>query len=219
MVYRKKKSNGYKRPGYYNCGKMVVSDARKALKMAGHLKRLVNVEIKNFDILQTSVSLSATPIIIQLSNIPQGDTTVTRDGAQCKVLSIELSILLVRSSAANVTAVRLMLVCDKQTNQAIYLNSDLLANVTLSDNIVAPLNLNNKFRFNVIWDRTFSLNNASTTKVIKNVFSMSKILRFDASTSMIADLTSNSFSLVQVTNETTNFPAITMFSRIRFVDN
>ena len=35
--------------------------------------------------------MAIAPVIVQLSNIPQGDTTITRDGAQCKVLAIELS--------------------------------------------------------------------------------------------------------------------------------
>ena len=107
---------------------MVISDAGKALAIASSLKRLVNVEIKNFDVQQTGVSLTTVPVIIQLSNIPQGDpsSTISRDGAQCKVLAIEMGIqLLVNNSAAS-TSVRLLLICDKQTNQAIYVDTDLL---------------------------------------------------------------------------------------------
>lgn len=222
MVYKKytKKSKTYKRPSYGGCGAMVLSDATKALNLAMGLKRLVNVEIKNFDVQQTNIAITDTPVIIQLSNIPQGDTTNQRDGSQCKVLSLELSIFLTRHASASNTTIRLMLVCDKQTNQAIYLNSDLLDDTTILDNIVSPYNLDNKYRFTVLWDRIFHVTAGSgSSKSFKKSFRMSKILRFDGNTPSIADLTSSSLSLVQVSNENTNDPAITMFSRLRYVDN
>ncbi len=216
--YYKKKSS---RPGYLSCGRMVLSDAQKALAIAGNLKRLVNVEIKNHDVQQTLVALTSTPVIIQLSNIPQGDTTITRDGAQCKVLSIELDITVARTASSITTYARCLLVCDKQTNQAIYVNSDLLSDITINDSIVSRYNLDNKFRFHVIWDRVFALPSGgqSSAAHFKKTFRMNKILRFDGSTPSIADLTSNSFSLLQMSSEATNEPEITMFSRIRFVDN
>ncbi len=220
MPYTKKKYARYKRPGYKACGKMVYGDARKALSIASGLKRLVNVEIKNFDVQQTNVAVTDTPVIIQLSNIPQGDTTITRDGAQCKVLALELSIFLTRNTNAENTCVRLILVCDKQTNQAIYLNTDLLEDATVIDNLVSPLNLDNKFRFSVLWDHVFQVTAGSgSSKHYKKVFRMNKIIRFDGNTPSIADLTSSSLSLVQMSNESANDPAITMFSRIRYVDN
>ncbi len=223
MVYTKRKykrSYQPKRPGYISCGKMVLSDAQKALNLALGLKRLVNVEVKNFDVQQTAVSISTTPVIVQLSNIPQGDTTITRDGAQCKILSIDFNMHVVRNASAAVTIVRLILVCDKQTNQAIYTSGDLLEDITSNDNIESPLNLDNKFRFTVLWDRRFNLSAPySGVGMVRKRVSMNKILRFDGSTPSIADLTSNSLSLLQVSNESTNTPNITMFSRLRFVDN
>ncbi len=214
--YKKKPS----RPGYMSCGKMVWGDAKKALAMAQGLKRLVNVEVKNFDVQQTNVPVTDTPVIIQLSNIPQGDTTITRDGAQCKVLALELSLHMLRHSSATGTSVRILLVCDKQTNQAIYLNSDLLDDVTVTDNLVSPYNLDNKFRFTVLFDRVFNLSEGSNSVVdFKRTFRMNKILRFDGNVPFIADLTSNSLSLIQVSNQVTNDPNLTMFSRLRFVDN
>ncbi len=220
MPYKKKPYVKYKRPGYKACGKMVYADAAKALAIARGVKRLINVEIKNFDVQQTNTAITDTPVIIQLTNIPQGDTTITRDGAQCKVLALELSIFLTRHTSSENTTVRLMLVCDKQTNQAIYLNSDLLEDVTVIDNLVSPLNLDNKFRFTVLWDRLFHVTAGSgSSKSFKKIFRMSKIIRFDGNTPSIADLTSSSLSLVQMANEVTNDPSITMFSRIRYVDN
>lgn len=209
----------YKRPGYKSCAKMVYGDASKALRIAKNVASLMNVEIKNHDVQQTNIVLTTAPIITQLSNIQQGDTTNHRDGSQCKVIFIEMSYSILVDSTLPRTICRIMLVLDKQTNQAIYVNTDLLEDVTVHDNILAPVNLDNKHRFSVLYDRTHVLSLSVPVVYVKRIFRRQTLLRFDASTPSIADLTQNSLSLVQMTNEGANQPAITSFLRIRFVDN
>lgn len=204
---------------YSACGKMVWGDAKKALKIAQSVKALLNVEVKNFDIQQTVANMSTTPFILQLSNIPQGDTTSTRDGNQLKTMGLELGYSLIVNATLPRTIVRIIVVCDKQTNQAIYNIDDLLEDSSAGDNIVSPYNLNNRHRFNIIYDRVHSLSLAEATVTVKRYLAFSKLIRFDASTSAIADLTQNSISMVQMTNEPTNVPAITSFLRLRYVDN
>ncbi len=215
--YRKKSY----RPGYRACGSMVAGDARKALTIAKSIKRLINVEVKNFDVQLTGTAITDTPLITQLSNIPQGDGVSARDGAQCKMIGLELSFALNQStSSAGGTQIRVMLVQDKQTNQAIYTAADLLEDVTQSDALVSPRNLDNMRRFSVLLDRTWVLNIAGVTNILyKHYFKKDVLLRFDASTPSIADLTQNSMSLLLVGNEVTNDPTITLFARLRYVDN
>lgn len=217
--FQRRRQN-YKRPGYKACSKMVYGDAKKALVIARGVKRLLNVEIKNHDIArQTSIALSQTPVISQLTNIAQGDTTNTRDGSQCKMVGFNINYFLQTSATVPRTIVRIMFVLDKQTNQAIYTAGDLLNDVTVVDNIVTPRNLNNKHRFVVLYDRTHMLSLSRPTVHIKKYIKRDVLLRYDASTPSIADLTQNSLSMVQWTNEPTNVPNITSFIRIRFVDN
>ena len=94
MPYKKRypaKKRGYRRPGYGNCAKMVYGDAAKALSMVKSVKRLLNVEVKNFDTQLTGSAITDAIGITQLTNIPQGDGTNSRDGAQCKMIGIELN--------------------------------------------------------------------------------------------------------------------------------
>ncbi len=209
----------YRRPSYRSCGKMVLSDGRKALLMASHLKRLVNVEIKNHDVQITGSAITDTAVITQLSNIPQGDTTITRDGAQVKALSLEFVAHLGLNTSGTTTIVRLIIVRDKQTNQAIYTAADLLDDVTSGDQLASPYNLDNKFRFQILHDKVYNLHASNTNQIVKKTFKLNHILRFDGSTPSIADLTSSSYSLLSVGNEITNDPTIVLFSRLRFVDN
>lgn len=213
------KGSGYRRPGYKSCGRMVYGDAKKALVIAKGIRRLMNVEIKNFDTLLSGVVCSTVPLISQLTNIPVGDTTNSRDGSQCKMIGIEMNYTLAVNATLPRTVVRIMLVLDKQTNQAIYLNTDLLEDVTASDNIVSPRNLDNKHRFQVLYDRTHMLSLSVATVTVKKYIKKDVLLRFDASTPSIADLTQNSLSFVRFTNEAANEPTINAFLRVRFVDN
>lgn len=220
MPYKKRsKSYSNARPGYKRCGKMVLSDAAKALALARHIKKLVNVEIKNHDVQLASVAITDTPLITQLSNIAQGDTTNTRDGAQAKMLGVNVNYILTRSTNAEATAVRVMLVIDKQTNQAIYTAADLLEDVTSIDNVVSPRNLDNLHRFQILYDKVHVLTTNTTQIVVRKYFTKQLLLRYDGSTPSIADLTQNSLSILLVATQVTNDPSIAAFFRVRFVDN
>ncbi len=219
MPYKKYPKKVYRRPGYKACGKMVYGDASRALAVAKGLRRLLNVEIKNFDTQSTVQAINQTPTIQQLSNIPQGDGTSARDGAQCKVIGVELNYTLSHNAAGGGNLIRIMLVLDKQTNQAIYAASDLLEDVTGNDNLVSPRNLNNKHRFSVIHDRLHMMSAATPVVHFRKFIKRDILLRFDDSTPSIADLTQNSISLLQVGNNTSNLPTLTSFIRLRYVDN
>ncbi len=217
MPYRKKYKSS--RPGYKACGRMVFGDARKALAVAQGLKRLLNVEIKNHDVTQTSVTIIQTPVIVQLSNIPSGDTTISRDGAQCKMVGINLNYFLTVDPTTPRTVVRIVLLIDRQTNQIIYNIADFFDSTVSQLNVISPRNLNNLHRFIVLYDQTHMLSLDTPTVTVRKYIKRDVLLRYDASTPSIADSTQNSLSLLQVTNEGTNQPIISSFCRIRFVDN
>ncbi len=217
--YRKKRSYS-KRPGYGACGKMVYGDAQKALAMVKSVKRLINVEVKNFDTQLTNTAVTDAIGITQLTNIPQGDTRSTRDGAQCKMIGLELNFAISMHASAFNTQFRLIVVLDKQTNQAVYLAADLLDDITPFDSIISPRNLDNMKRFAVLYDRTFAFHVGGTNSfIVRKYIKKEVLLRYDASTSTIADLTQNSLSILTVATEPANDPGFTLHARIRYVDN
>ncbi len=218
--YAKKKYNGHSRPGYVRCGKMVISDASKALAMAKYLKSIVNVERKNHDSSGTAVARDTTADIISLTSIAQGDTTVQRDGSQCKLVSLALKYFIEINPSATTTQVRVMIVLDKQTNQLIYGIADLLHDVTADDIIVSPRNLDNMRRFTVLMDRVHTYGALGpTTSYHKFYKKLNIVLRFDNAAAAITSMTENSLSLIFVSNEATNTPVVTHHLRLRFVDN
>lgn len=194
---------------------------RKAYKMAKKALRFLNVEFKHHDVKATIQAISDTPLIVELTNISQGDTDTTRVGAQIKLSQLNIKLDAIINSSASPTFLRVMLIKDKQTNQLPYAASDLLEDISISDSIVSPLNLHNKFRFRVLYDRVYTLSAAGGEPL--RYFQINKILndkiRYDASSGTIGDLTSTSYSLLLVSNQPVNTPAVTFFSRVRYVDN
>ncbi len=206
-----------RRPGrmaiYKGAGQQLWRDVKS-------IKRLMNVEFKFIDSQNTSQAVATTPLIFELSNIAQGDTTITRDGSQIKCLSIQLSYVLSLHASATFSFVRVLLIKDKQTNQVVYTGADVLDDVTVADSIVSPYNRDNRKRFTILHDRVHQLNSTEKhTAYFGKKFSQDQIIRYDANAGTIADLTQSSYSLMVVTNEVTNTPLITSFVRLNFVDN
>lgn len=224
MPYKKKsyaKKRGHSRPGYVRCGKMVVSDASKALAMAKYLKGIVNVEYKLIDTLHSSVLMTVAPIITPLTNIVQGDSNVTRDGSNLKIVSIAWNYFIHMNSSATSTMTRVLLVHDKQTNQALFTGTDLLTDVSISDGINSFRNLDNSQRFHVLYDRRHAHSVAGNSRTTKGSFhkQVQYKIRYDANVGDITDLTMSSLSLVFFSNESTVTPTFNSFIRLRFIDN
>ncbi len=227
MPYKKryKKRRGKNLLGSYN---KYVSAASKTALLAMQvykLKSLINVEQKFFDVSSASTAIpDGVGTIVQLTNIGQGDTDITRDGSQIKLTSWSFkAIITSNTSAADTgTSVAVFLIEDKQTNGAIYTTADLLASVTNVLSVVSSLNLDNKFRFKIHKRWILDVNlagKARRTLQFYKKFGNDMKLRFDANSPAITDLTSKSLSLLFISNEATNTPTITFFNRLRFVDN
>ncbi len=215
---RKRTTRRYKRFAYGAVGAYYGASLATGLY---NIRHLLNVEKKNFDTELTNGTLPGTTgAIQQLTNIPIGDTVGARDGNQCKLISVYIRGNVRQNASATQTVCRFMLVLDKQTNGAIYTLAQLLNNVTADDNVVSPLNLDNMYRFIVLWDKVITLSDTgSTVKFFKFYKKLDLKLRFDAAAGTIADLTTNSLSIVRIGDEATNLPTVTYSVRLRFVDN
>ncbi len=217
MPYRKSYN---KKRSYTSRAGSALSIAHKALTTALMVKRLLNVEFNHHDVQTNLQAIGTTATITQLSNISQGDTSTTRDGDSIKITAISGKYDFLTNPSATVSIIRIMLVLDKQTNGAIYSIGDLLEDTTAQDILVTPLNLDNKHRFKILWSRKIHLSKTGeggrTVKFYKKV---SIKLRYGTNLGTIADLNSDSLSLVMVSTQATNTPTVTSYTRLRYIDN
>lgn len=206
---------------YSKCAGYVASDARRALVLAKHLKSIINVEFKHLTQVQTNLAVpNAAGVIIQLTNVGLGDTSITRDGSNIKFVSIGLEYHITQHASAVSTICRIMVVHDRQTNQAIYTTADLLHDATAVDSINSPRNLDNTRRFQVLYDKRHMFSDSGSTIGKSQFYKKLQLkLRYDANAADITDLTQSSLSLLIISNEPTNTPLFHGAIRLRYVDN
>ncbi len=224
MPYKRGYKRNYKRkayrPGYKACGTMVLSDAQRALYKVGQLKSLLNVEYKHHNVQTVNTAVTDAGTLTNLSLLSQGDTSQTRDGGSVKFTSLRLAYALRINASATVTNFRIMIVHDKQTNQAQFTLADLLFDATVIDACFSPPNINNASRFNILYDKLHTLNSTSNAEINRVVYKkLNMKTRYDAAVGDITDLTQDSLTLVMVADQATNDPSIIFNYRSRFIDN
>ncbi len=221
MPYKKRYYNKRSsRPGYKACGKMVYSDAKKALAIARGVKSLINVEYKFLDNHANLAASGMSATILDLPIMAQGDTANTREGNSIKLTKCILNGNIIQHSSATNSIVRLMLVWDAQANGAAPAIADILEDSTATDNIISPYNVPFKKRFFVLWDKVFPLTaNGGGVKAYHKVVNLNHHVRYNGNAGTVADLTSGNLAFIHFSNEPTNTPSLTHWERIRFIDN
>ncbi len=198
---------------YGGAGRQLWKDVRK-------LKSLINVEFKQHTVKLTAEAIGITTDFNNLCLINQGDTDETRDGSSIRLKSIDLKGFVKLHASATSTMIRIIIVLDKQTNQAQFTYPDLYEDATTGDAIISARNIDNAHRFVVLMDTRISLS-ASGNSVVPFSFykKINTIIRYDNTGNVVADLTSNAYSLLLVSDEATNTPAVTLSARLRYIDN
>lgn len=188
---------------------------RKMYKIA----RQLNVEYKEHNIQFTGNTVSSTMTIQNLNLIDQGTTDITRIGRQIKITRLNIRSVFAINTSATMTYIRVIVLIDKQVNQAAFAAADLLYDTSVFDNCVSMINLDNKGRFKILSDRILALSPSNAVgKFIYNK-NMNLPIVYDNTGNGVADLTSKSLYICMVSSEATNTPAVTMHARVRYVDN
>ncbi len=109
---------------------------------------------------------------------------------------------------------------DHQPNGAIATIADILATTTAQLNISSPLNLENKYRFKILYDRIHQVSISGRQNAHGNFYKKVNFpIRYGGNSGGIADLRTNSVGILMISNEATNDPVVTSFFRMRYIDN
>lgn len=222
MPYKKKfYKKRFKKRGFYSRWNRRLGIAGKALSVALKTRQLLNVEYKLKDQVLSSVSVGSdgaegydmTPLSI-------GDTLNSREGNQVKFTSIFLKYYMNINTSATDTTCRVIVVYDKQPNGATFSLTDLLKDSSIGDNIISPLNLGNKFRFKILYNRIHQMSingkNNCYGKFYKKIFMRT---RYSGTAGDITDVATNNIKVFFISDEATNEPLMNGNIRMRFLDN
>lgn len=219
-LYKRTKSGRYKRKRNVYA-KRTFNKGVKALRIARQIQRSLNTEKKWVDRFNTAATASSVAQIISLCDLQQGTTAESRIGENIKLVSLYLKMWLSISNAATNTAIRVMIVEDKQCNGTTFILSDLLEHVgSPTQQVVSPLNLNNKYRFKIHFDKVYILSiNGNRGLFIDYFKSLEEMIRYKSNNGDVTDLASKNFYLVYMSNEAVNVAGVPYQFRFRFVDN
>ncbi len=230
--YTRRRTAGYRR------GAMVVSPQQRGyVRTSGFYGRFAGArgEAKFFDTDLDAIfgTLATTMESANLNIIVQGNTESNRIGRKVILKRVDCKgILSLPATAADTSTsevVRLLLVCDKQTNGAAFTGTDLWE----TDNYRSFNNLANSSRFRVIQSKTIALNaTAGSGRGSTDTLSFAEWvvpwtmnanlnlpLEFDNSATTGAVTTQRSNSLWLVSQSTTGLAIMSVANaRVRFID-
>lgn len=189
----------------------------QALKIARQVKSLVNVEYKYKDS-AADVTPSTTEAFVLLNGLALGDTSETREGQSILMKNMLVRFQLVLNASASVTATRVIIVIDKQSNAAAPTAAQIL---DVTGSMISPLNIDYGSRFVVLLDKLFALDNVGK-KIIefKRFMKLNAHAKYNtANNGTVADITTNSLYMMHYSSEATNTPTLSYNIRLRFIDN
>lgn len=200
---------------WYNRKYSTYELATKAYKAGKYLATMINAEKKKFDFTST-VNQSTTESVHYLNALAQGDTDASRDGNSVLMNTVSIrGTVSYNSAGATAQRVRIVLLQDKQQI------SDTVPTYTSvfeTSSVIAPLNSDFVGRYNILYDKVFSLN---ASFGFQRQFSFGKYLnqhaRFNGPLS--SDIQRNGLYLMVISDQATNGPEVDLYSRLNYYDN
>lgn len=194
--------------------------------------QLAQGELKSTDVEQAATNMSWSGDLILLNGIARGDDIDERIGRQITMKSIEVHMRFeAKAPEAGVTpsAIRVLIVYDRQTNGAALTVAQVLSSVGGPLVTLAPKNLENRDRFQILRDMKFGL----PCSVSTDFMAAPKVMKFyqgvnlsttyntgDAGT--VADITTGSLYMITLASDAAagaHMPLYSFVSRVRYADN
>ena len=107
-----------------------------------------------FDDTEATIAVDTTPVTHMLNNIDLGSGTSQRTGRRVEMISLYLRITFALGATETSTVIRYIIFYDKQTNGALLGASDIID----ANTVTAHLNMDNRQRFEVLRDKTITMN-------------------------------------------------------------
>jgi len=189
--------------------------AKKAWSAAKYVRSLVNVEHKFCDQTQTSQVIGKALTIYPLNNIPQGTDYDERTGLSVKATSMFLRWSVKLDPAATLNQIRCIVFIDQENLGSTPTSSALLEQ---SGNYQSPLNHATANRFNILYDRTVTLDvNGKAVIDMKMFKKISLHLKYTDATA--TSYYNTGLYIAFISDNNTASPIVDFYHRLRYVDN
>lgn len=184
----------------------------KALKMVRKLTRTLRPETKIFDLTATANPTTA-GTTYDLCFPAQGDNYLQREGIVIQPKWVDVRFTLAMNASAVDTFVRVIFYRGIRDEGITWSLGDVL----VAANIISPYVWLTRDKFTIISDTTYNLNDAQRMSVaVRKRFSVSsRPIKFTGAGTGIQD---GGIQMLIFTNEVSNTPAFSFYSRVAFTD-
>lgn len=189
--------------------------AMQALKLAQHVKTLINVEHKFIDVEEAGFTVTNSGQVFLLTGIEQGDGESQRNGDKVKLTSNSMKMNLeINGTTAGI--VRVLLVNDKVSKGVAPTFGELLQEQT----IIGHYNPDNcPSRFKILSDKLVTLSSDNPQPVITLYDKLYHHITFTNTSATQADANTGHLYLFIITNLVDSQPAASFVNRASYVDN
>lgn len=187
--------------------------AIKALRNTKYIRGLVNSEMLHSDrnvLLSPDSSGVVTPCFL----ISQGDGDSNRTGNSILLRNMLLRLRFLKHPSASTTICRIIIFQDKQQ---ISDTTPAVTNILASASVDAPLNLNASGRFKIMYNKTIVLTISSPLWHKETYRKLYSHVRFNGTAS--SDIQKNGIYMLVITDQPTNVPDFTFYTRSGYHDN
>jgi len=190
-------------------------------KLRSIVKNWQPPEQKYVDVNANATGASNAGNIVLLNGIANGNGVSERIGRKVTMTSSYIKMTFdISGAGVNTMTWRVMLVYDAQPNQLAFTLANLLQSGAAVTNTISALNLDNRDRFNVLLDKTFTaVKGTDTGKAICKLYKKMKLNTiYDATGGTIADITTGALCLVVIAESTDAAAQYNYYVRTRYVD-
>ncbi len=209
---RKGRRNKNKRIPYSKIGAQVLSDVNS-------IRKMFNTELKYNDSVATT-TVGTTFTIYLLNALTQGTTSTTRLGDTIRASRLQLNISCNINTASTTGYVdfRIFVIRDLQPNGATFAAASYLQAPT---NVLSPINMAQCKRFVTIDDQIFTLDlQGPEAYTYRKVYELNFHPEYGlGNAGTVADISKDALFLAVLSNDNTNMPGYTFYSRFQFIDN
>lgn len=213
------KFNRFVNKGMRSVAKYALNNPMKIMKGAMTAYKYLNPEVKFLDQTFSLVPGNTLGTVTYVSALAQGSDNNNRIGRSIKLLHFNFNISVVHNASAVTTVTRIIFVADIQQNGTAPLMTDLLSagatDVNSTYNITTA-----KGRFRILYDRSVATSNTAQQVVSLNcVCPFNAHVEYKGTTSGAGDAGKNNIYMMCLSDQGTNHPQVTGYTRIRYVDN
>lgn len=151
-----------KRSAPDSCTTKRATKKRKVIAFLPRSKTLGEPELHYFDVANSN-DISTTAVQVDLNAMAAGDTVITREGNKIQMTAVELRVELNNKVATQNNRCRILIVYDKNSDQASAALATVLEAATVSD---FPAK-GQKSRFKILVDETITINQSAATPLQK----------------------------------------------------